>query len=338
MTPMLIRDAPVAPTLDHRCRLAAVATVAVTALLINIFERKQEARNPFYRVVELNDTIDDPAIWGKNFPLQYDGYLRTVDKQRTRTAAARRCRTRRPRPIRASVVAQSRLEEDPRLKTMWAGYAFAVDFREERGHAYMLDDQTFTERQACQAAGDVPALPRLARDDLPEAGRRRPDQGLRALRTRCRIAEARKLREAPGGLHRLPRPGDDAAARHAPGVHGGHPRAEGVAGRRRTTTSTRWRRGRRCGRFVCGQCHVEYYFKGPKKRLTYPVGEGPARSKRSSPTTTSSKFKDWTHAGHRRAGAQGAASGVRDVEPGHPRALGRGVRRLPHALHAARAR
>ena len=30
---------------------------------------------------------------------------------------------------------------------MWAGYAFSVDFREERGHAYMLDDQTFTGRQ-----------------------------------------------------------------------------------------------------------------------------------------------------------------------------------------------
>ena len=38
--------------------LAAIATVAVTALLINIFERKQEAKNPFYRVVELNDTIE----------------------------------------------------------------------------------------------------------------------------------------------------------------------------------------------------------------------------------------------------------------------------------------
>ena len=36
---------------------------------------------------------------------------------------------------------------DPRLKTMWAGYAFSKDFREERGHAYMLVDQTFTERQ-----------------------------------------------------------------------------------------------------------------------------------------------------------------------------------------------
>ena len=29
----------------------------------------------------------------------------------------------------------------------WAGYAFSKDFREERGHGYMLDDQTFTERQ-----------------------------------------------------------------------------------------------------------------------------------------------------------------------------------------------
>ena len=30
---------------------AAVAAVAAVALLVNIFERKQEARNPFYRVV-----------------------------------------------------------------------------------------------------------------------------------------------------------------------------------------------------------------------------------------------------------------------------------------------
>ena len=55
--------------------LAAIAVFAITALLINIFERKQEAKNPFYRVVELNDTIDDPAVWGKNFPMQYDLYL-----------------------------------------------------------------------------------------------------------------------------------------------------------------------------------------------------------------------------------------------------------------------
>ena len=50
--------------------LAAVAAIAVTALLVNIFTRQQEARNPFYRVVELNDETVDPAVWGKNFPLQ----------------------------------------------------------------------------------------------------------------------------------------------------------------------------------------------------------------------------------------------------------------------------
>src|SRR5688500_4343008 len=128
--------------------LAAVAAIAATALLVNIFQRQQEARNPFYRVVELNDETVDPAVWGKNFPVQYDGYKRTVDQVRTRYGGSEAV-PRTPSDVDPrSVVAQSRLEEDLRLKTMWAGYAFAAGFREERGHAYMLDDQTFTERQA----------------------------------------------------------------------------------------------------------------------------------------------------------------------------------------------
>lgn len=49
-------------------------------LLFNIWERKSEGRNPFYRVVDLTDETEDPAVWGKNFPLQYDGYTRTVDR------------------------------------------------------------------------------------------------------------------------------------------------------------------------------------------------------------------------------------------------------------------
>ena len=46
--------------------LAAVAAVSLAALLVNIFTRQQEARNPFYRVVELDDETVDPAIWGKS--------------------------------------------------------------------------------------------------------------------------------------------------------------------------------------------------------------------------------------------------------------------------------
>lgn len=64
--------------------LSAVVVLAIAALLTNIFERRQEARNPFYRVVALADTTEDPAVWGKNFPHQYDDYLRTTDQVRTR--------------------------------------------------------------------------------------------------------------------------------------------------------------------------------------------------------------------------------------------------------------
>src|SRR3712207_5037993 len=127
--------------------LAVLGTVGGLALLTNIFERKQEARNPFYRVVELNDDTEDPNVWGKNFPLQFDGYQRTVDQVRTRYGGSEALPRTPTEKDPRSVVAQSRLEEDPRLRTMWAGYAFSKDFREERGHAYMLDDQTFTERQ-----------------------------------------------------------------------------------------------------------------------------------------------------------------------------------------------
>jgi len=127
--------------------LAAIATIAVAALLITIFEHKQEARNPFFRVVELNDTTEDPATWGKNFPMQYDLYLRTVDQKRTRYGGSEALPHSPTEGDPREVVTASKIEADPRLKVMWAGYSFSKDYREKRGHAYMLLDQTFTGRQ-----------------------------------------------------------------------------------------------------------------------------------------------------------------------------------------------
>ena len=40
----------------------------------------------------------------------------------------------------------SKLEEHPWLRRLYAGYAFSIDYREARGHAYMLFDQEVTER------------------------------------------------------------------------------------------------------------------------------------------------------------------------------------------------
>jgi nitrite reductase (cytochrome c-552) len=47
--------------------------------------------------------------------------------------------------------------------------------------------------------------------------------------------------------------------------------------------------------FVCGQCHVEYYFKGPEKRLTYPWSKG-LKADQILAYYEETGFKDWTHA------------------------------------------
>src|SRR5262245_12412403 len=130
---------PQTPPAERRRRMlyvglvagTAVATMVVMLLWQNILERKEEARHSFFKVVELTEDTVDPAEWGKNFPRQYDGYRRTVDTERTKHGGSE---------------AFDKLEADPRWRVLFQGYAFGVDYREERGHAYMLSDQDMTER------------------------------------------------------------------------------------------------------------------------------------------------------------------------------------------------
>jgi len=273
--------------------LAALAAAAAAFLLLNIQERKQEARNPFFRVVELTDDTVDPAVWGKNFPLQYDGYRRTVDMQRTRYGGSEAMPRTPTRADPRSIVAQSKIDEDPRLKTIWAGYAFAKDFREERGHAYMLDDQTYTERQSvgqpgtclhCHASVYVP-YKQLGGGDVV-AGFEHMNQ--------MPFAEARKLVEHPIACIDCHEPSTMQLRVTRPGFLEGI-RAlkahEGIANYDPNTMATR----QEMRSFVCGQCHVEYYFKGPEKRLTYPWANG-LRADEILAYYDESGFKDWTHA------------------------------------------
>ncbi|QRK04516.1 ammonia-forming cytochrome c nitrite reductase subunit c552 [Archangium violaceum] len=253
--------------------IAAVGAVAATALLVNISERKQEARNPFYRVVELDDTMEDPAVWGKNFPLQYDDYKRTVDQVRTKYGGSEAVPHTPTAADPRSVVAQSRLEEDPRLKTMWAGYAFAVDFREERGHAYMLDDQTLTERQhvtkqpgTCMHCHGSVYLPykKLGEGDLIK--------GFEKM-NQMPYMEARKLVDHPVACIDCHDPKTMALRVTRPGfIEGMRALKAGQGVRDYDVNAQATRQEMRS--YVCGQCHVEYYFKGPEKRLTYPWAKG----------------------------------------------------------------
>jgi nitrite reductase (cytochrome c-552) len=274
--------------------VAAVAGAGATALLVDIFQHKQESRNPFFRVVELDDETEDPAVWGKNFPLQYDAYLRTVDQVRTRFGGSEALPRTPTAADPRSIVAESRLEEDPRLETMWAGYAFAVDFREERGHAYMLDDQTFTERQRaakqpgtclhCHASMYVP---------YKKAGGGDLIKGFEKLNP-MPYAEARKLVTHPVACIDCHDPQSMQLRVTRPGFLEGIralKAAQGSADYDPNTTATR----QEMRSYVCGQCHVEYYFKGPEKRLVYPWAKG-IRIEQIQAYYDQVGHKDWTHA------------------------------------------
>ncbi len=274
--------------------LSALLAAGLLALLMDVFRHRQEARNPFYRVVALDDDTVDPAVWGRNFPLQYDAYRRTVDMVRTRYGGSEALPHTPNAADPRSVVAQSRLEEDPRLKRLWAGYAFARDFREERGHAWMLDDQTYTERQLaakqpgtclhCHASVYVPYR-RLGEGDLIKGFERM---------NHMPFAEARKLVEHPVACIDCHDPETMQLRVTRPGFLEGiraYRKGQGVEDYDVNRMATR----QEMRTFVCGQCHVEYYFKGPDKRLVYPWARG-IRADQMLDYYEDQGQVDWTHA------------------------------------------
>lgn len=274
--------------------LSTLGAVAGVALLVNILERKQEGLNPYYRVVDLTDTTVVAETWGKNFPMQYDDYRRTVDQVRTRfggsEAVPRTPTSADPR----SIVSQSRLEEDPRLKTMWSGYAFATDFREERGHAFMLEDQIFTERQrVARQPGTCLHCHASVYVAYKQAGDGDLIKGFEKV-NQMPYEEARMLVNHPVSCIDCHDPNTMQLRVTRPGFIEGMralKESQGVKNYDVNTMATR----QEMRAYVCGQCHVEYYFKGPEKRLTYPWSNG-LRVDDIMAYYDDVKFKDWTHA------------------------------------------
>ena len=272
--------------------LAAIAVFALTALLINIFQRKQEARNPFYRVVELNDTIADPAVWGKNFPMQYDLYLRTVDEQRTKYGGSEAMPHSPTQADPRSVVARSKLQEDPRLKVMWKGYAFSIDYRERRGHAYMLDDQTFTERQKANPPGACLNCHASLVTAYNELGNGDPMKGFDAL-NHMKYTDARQHGKYPVACIDCHDPQTMALRVTRPAFIAGIKAlkaSQGIQDYDVNKMATR----QEMRSYVCSQCHVTYYFKGPEKTLTFPWTKG-LRVEDIMAAEDETKVKEWEH-------------------------------------------
>jgi nitrite reductase (cytochrome c-552) len=316
--------------------LAAVAGFAVAALLTNIFERKQEAKNTYVRLVDVTEETTDPAPWGRNWPRQYDAYLRTADTTRTQFGGS-------------EALPEQKLERDPWLARIFAGYAFAIDYRDRRGHAFMLHDQEETRRVterpqpgACLHchASVMPTYRRLGKGDvmagfeatgklsyadahaeLVKTGSNNPvGGGTNAEKVHtdgahpvscvdCHDPQTMELRVTrPGFLNGIAA----LAASEEPVPH--------------LKSIEQWRAGKRAApydpnvdgtrqelrSFVCGQCHVEYYC-GPKTTLFFPWAKG-LKVEQIEATYDEFRFAD----GHRFFDWKHAETGAEVLKAQHP--------------------
>ena len=123
--------------------LSAGVVFLLMSLLMNIKDRQAEGEYQRTDLVEVDEDTTDPAVWGKNWPRQYDGYVKTALPTRTRFGGHGG----------SEALPAQKIERDPWLQRMFRGYAFSIDYRDRRGHAYMLEDQEDTERHSVRQTG-----------------------------------------------------------------------------------------------------------------------------------------------------------------------------------------
>ena len=245
--------------------LGALVIGVIAFLLLNIQQRKDEALEYPLNVVQISDTELDPAVWGKNYPREYSSWLKT-QQDTTPTAYGG------SQPF-------NKLERYPILKRLWAGYAFSVDFNEERGHYYALTDQKETERQnfvaqpgACANchAGEAPQLiKQMGWENFNHTPYKEISPTLHYGSTcaDCHDPQTMDLRiTRPAFVNAMTERGIDLSK----------------ATRQEMRT------------YVCAQCHVEYYFAGDNKILTFPWDNG-TKIDDIDKYYTDLKFKDFVN-------------------------------------------
>jgi nitrite reductase (cytochrome c-552) len=283
--------------------VVAVAAGLLAGLLLNIWERKQEAKDPFLKLVVVDEGTTDPSPWGANWPREFEQYRRTVEPSHTNFGGG------------DAPIPPQKAGTFPWLTRMFAGYAFALDYRDRRGHAYMLLDQERTRRVterpqpgACLHchASVIPTYRRLgtgdsdwekvrtgfarlgampyqqAHDEVVETGSMNPvakgtSQALEKKKgahpiscVDCHEPSTMQLRVTrPGFILGIQALADsDALVPHLPSIERWR-----SGGRERPYDPNADASRQEMRSFVCGQCHVEYYC-GPKTTLFFPWNRG----------------------------------------------------------------
>ncbi|MCU0915864.1 MAG: ammonia-forming cytochrome c nitrite reductase subunit c552 [Planctomycetes bacterium] len=112
--------------------LAVVVVVLLGLLGISILERRWETQRPPVVVRPLQQWEPNNAVWGEDYPREYESYLRTrITDTRTKYGGSY------PRDY---------LDIDPQEVILFAGYGFSKDYLQARGHYFAVQDVTKTAR------------------------------------------------------------------------------------------------------------------------------------------------------------------------------------------------
>ena len=226
---------------------------------------------------------------------------------------------------------EEKIERDPWLKRMFLGYAFSIDYRDRRGHGYMLEDQEHTKRLSKPQSGScmhchssiMPLYRKLGNGDA-YAGMvktstmtyQETHQQLADMNhahpvscVDCHDPKTMRLRVTrPGfikGIQELA--ASDAAADHLPSIgiwRSGDKKQPYDPNQDASRVEMR--------SYVCGQCHVEYYCS-TKMPLTFPWGKGLSADKIED-YWNNVKFKD----GNRFFDYKHAETGAEVLKAQHP--------------------
>jgi nitrite reductase (cytochrome c-552) len=303
----------------------ALVAVVAAALLVNIAERKSEAKNAYVKLVEVTENDVDAAKWGNNWPRQFDAYKRTAETTSTKYGGGPGASEAQPPPQKS--------ERDPWLKRVFAGYLFSIDYRDRRGHAFMLADQEKTKRNIPSEAKQsgnclhchgsiMPLYRKLGKEAAPQASEAEQIQAglVKVSEMNYWDAHAALEKLSPDGkahpvscvdCHdpqsmelRVTRPGFIAgiqklAASNAevPAMPSIDKWRKGGKGKAYDPNVDATRQEKRS--FVCGQCHVEY-FCGKGQTIFFPWAEGlkveQMQKQYDATMVKGARFKDWVHA------------------------------------------
>ena len=256
--------------------LSAVVVVVMLLLIVSILEHKWESARPVLVAADIGQFEADNAKWGKNYPLEYDSYKRQDDST-TKTMYGGAY----PRDYLADPP-----EGNPNLVIMFAGYGFSKDYLQARGHIHAVDDIKGNKDKGIKGTGRVkpvkfpgtcwtcksPDVPRMMGRFGKEADPEETDP-IKLISLGAEKFYASNFHDLkaemthPIGCLDCHDPKTMALRISRPALREAY---KVVTGKGIDEASHQEMRS-----LVCAQCHVEYYFKGPGKYLTFPWKKGP---------------------------------------------------------------